>query len=109
MNVDLIFLFSQQFHPAMKNVGLYRKEIGVRTILNIIGPLTLQNQIGGILSGDPLREAYCDWMCMNVACGLVLLGKAKDWVEGFKMSKLVIEQGKVNQLLDYVSKTNQKG
>eukprot|EP01114_Cavostelium_apophysatum_P023750 TRINITY_DN9050_c0_g1_i1.p1 TRINITY_DN9050_c0_g1~~TRINITY_DN9050_c0_g1_i1.p1 ORF type:complete len:350 (-),score=40.36 TRINITY_DN9050_c0_g1_i1:6-1055(-) len=34
------FLFAQTFHPAMKSVSAIRKEIGVRTIFNMLGPLT---------------------------------------------------------------------
>ncbi|KND05112.1 anthranilate phosphoribosyltransferase [Spizellomyces punctatus DAOM BR117] len=34
------FLFSQTFHPAMKNVAGPRKELGVRTIFNLLGPLS---------------------------------------------------------------------
>ena len=38
--VGIGFMFSPNFHPAMKNVGSVRREIGVRTIFNILGPLT---------------------------------------------------------------------
>jgi len=34
------FLFARLFHPAMKNVAATRKEMGVRTIFNILGPLS---------------------------------------------------------------------
>jgi len=34
------FLFAQVFHPAMKHAGPTRREIGVRTAFNLIGPLT---------------------------------------------------------------------
>jgi len=34
------FLFAQKFHPAMKHVAPVRKEIGVRTVFNLLGPLT---------------------------------------------------------------------
>ncbi len=34
------FLFAQRFHPAMRHVGGVRKEIGIRTLFNVIGPLS---------------------------------------------------------------------
>ena len=34
------FLFAPRYHPAMKNVGPIRRELGVRTVFNILGPLT---------------------------------------------------------------------
>ncbi|MQF64881.1 anthranilate phosphoribosyltransferase [SAR202 cluster bacterium AC-409-J13_OGT_754m] len=34
------FLFAPNFHPAMKYAGPIRKEIGIRTVFNILGPLT---------------------------------------------------------------------
>jgi len=34
------FMFAQVFHPAMKNVAGPRREIGVRTVFNVLGPLT---------------------------------------------------------------------
>lgn len=34
------FLFAQQFHPAMKHVAAVRKQIGVRTVFNLLGPLS---------------------------------------------------------------------
>jgi anthranilate phosphoribosyltransferase len=34
------FMFAQAFHPAMKHVGPARREIGIRTVFNMLGPLT---------------------------------------------------------------------
>ncbi|WP_126553989.1 anthranilate phosphoribosyltransferase [Dictyobacter kobayashii] len=34
------FMFAQTYHPAMKYVGPTRREIGIRTVFNILGPLT---------------------------------------------------------------------
>ena len=38
--IGIGFMFAPNFHPAMKNVSAIRKEIGVRTVFNILGPLT---------------------------------------------------------------------
>ena len=38
--VGIGFLYAPNFHPAMKNIGPVRREIGVRTVFNILGPLT---------------------------------------------------------------------
>ncbi len=38
-NVGFTFLFAPLYHPAMKNVAPVRKELGFRTIFNILGPL----------------------------------------------------------------------
>ena len=38
-DVGLVFLFAPSFHPAMKELGTVRRELGVRTIFNALGPL----------------------------------------------------------------------
>ncbi|HEY6065117.1 MAG TPA: anthranilate phosphoribosyltransferase [Thermoanaerobaculia bacterium] len=37
--IGLVFLFAPAFHPAMKELGTVRRELGVRTIFNSLGPL----------------------------------------------------------------------
>ena len=60
------FMFAQRYHPAMKNVAPVRRELGVRTIFNVLGPLTnparATHQLVGVaraehivLIGDVLR------------------------------------------------------
>jgi anthranilate phosphoribosyltransferase len=50
------FMFAPNHHPAMKNVAPVRKELGVRTIFNILGPLTnpagAPNQLLGVFHAD---------------------------------------------------------
>lgn len=50
----IVFLFAPNYHPAMKNVAGPRKEIGVRTIFNILGPIVnpagVKHQVVGVYS-----------------------------------------------------------
>jgi len=52
----MAFLFAQNYHSAMKNAAAPRREIGTRTIFNILGPLTnpafVRGQTLGIFSKD---------------------------------------------------------
>jgi anthranilate phosphoribosyltransferase len=38
--VGICFMFAQQFHQSMKHAAVPRREIGIRTIFNLLGPLT---------------------------------------------------------------------
>ncbi len=57
--VGLAFLFAQRLHPAMKNVAFARQELGIKTIFNILGPLTnpaqATHQMMGVYSRDLLE------------------------------------------------------
>ncbi len=50
------FMFAPNHHPAMKNIAPVRRELGVRTIFNILGPLTnpagAPNQLQGVFHPD---------------------------------------------------------
>src|SRR3989449_937624 len=53
------FLFAQNFHPAMKHVGPVRRELGVPSVMNLVGPLAnpagARRQVLGV--ADPERVA----------------------------------------------------
>ncbi len=49
--VGIGFMFAPNHHPAMKNVAAVRKELGIKTIFNILGPLTNPADAPNILMG----------------------------------------------------------
>ena len=60
--IGIGFMFAPNFHPAMKNVASIRREIGVRTIFNILGPLSnpagANAQLIGVYNSE-LLEPMC--------------------------------------------------
>jgi anthranilate phosphoribosyltransferase len=55
----MAFLFAPHFHPAMKNVGPIRKELGIRTIFNVLGPMcnpaSVKRQVIGVFDAERAR------------------------------------------------------
>jgi anthranilate phosphoribosyltransferase len=68
-NVGIGFMLAPVFHPSMKRVGQIRRDLGFRTVFNILGPLTnpagAQAQVIGVFDGA---------MCEPVANVLNILG-----------------------------------
>ncbi len=58
--VGIVFLFAPIYHPAMRFVSEPRKEIGIRSIFNLLGPITnpagVKHQVMGIYSGVLLKS-----------------------------------------------------
>ena len=54
--VGIGFMFAPVFHPAMRFAGPHRREIGIRTVFNILGPLTnparVNRQVLGVADGS---------------------------------------------------------
>jgi anthranilate phosphoribosyltransferase len=50
--IGIAFLFAPVYHPAMKNISQIRKDIGIRTIFNVLGPITnpagVKHQVIGV-------------------------------------------------------------
>lgn len=78
--VGFCFCFAQKYHPAMRYVGAIRKELGIRTVFNILGPLTNPAGATKFLLGvydeslvQPLAEVLST---LGVEDGMVVYGRA---------------------------------
>ena len=69
------FLFAPAFHPAMKHAAPTRKELGLRTAFNLLGPLTNPARPLRQIVGVPRPE-----LTELVARSLLLLGSERVWV-----------------------------
>ena len=79
--VGMCFFFAQKYHSSMKYVGAIRKELGFRTVFNILGPLTNPGspkmQLLGVYDEylvEPLAQVLID---LGVKRGMVVYGKDK--------------------------------
>jgi len=88
------FMFAPAFHPAMRHAGAPRREIGIRTFFNILGPMTnpanAQYLVVGIADpafGERMAQAYGQLGCKHVlvvhgsdgADELTLTGPSQVW------------------------------
>ncbi|MCL4845183.1 MAG: anthranilate phosphoribosyltransferase [Acidobacteria bacterium] len=73
--VGLGFLFAPRFHPSMRHAAETRRDLGIRTAFNLLGPLTNPAGATRQLVGVPRPE-----MTELVAHALARLGSARAWV-----------------------------
>ena len=71
----IAFFFAPTFHPSMKHAAPTRRELGVRTAFNLLGPLTNPAGASRQLVGVPRPE-----LTELVARSLALLGSERAWV-----------------------------
>jgi anthranilate phosphoribosyltransferase len=79
--VGMCFFFAQKYHTSMKYVGAIRKELGIRTVFNILGPLTNPGspkmQLLGVYDEylvEPLAQVL---ISLGVKRGMVVYGQDK--------------------------------
>ena len=73
--VGICFFFAQEYHSSMKYVGSIRKELGFRTVFNILGPLTNPSRPSMQLLG-----VYDEYLVMPLAQVLASLGVKRGMV-----------------------------
>lgn len=78
-DISICFLFAQNYHVAMKYVAPIRKELGIRTVFNILGPLSNPAGANMELMGvydESLVEPLAQVMAkLGVSRGMVVYGK----------------------------------
>ena len=73
--VGMCFFFAQEYHTSMKYVGAIRKELGFRTVFNILGPLT-----NPAIPSMQLLGVYDEYLVMPLAQVLIELGVKRGMV-----------------------------
>jgi anthranilate phosphoribosyltransferase len=77
--VGICFLFAQKYHTSMMYVGAIRKELGIRTVFNILGPLTNpaspQIQLLGVYDPALVEPLARVLVSLGVRQGLVVHGQ----------------------------------
>jgi anthranilate phosphoribosyltransferase len=71
----IAFLFAPTFHPSMKHAAATRRELGIRTAFNLLGPLTNPGGASRQVVGVPRPE-----LTELVARALAMLGSERAWV-----------------------------
>ena len=75
----ICFLFAQKYHAAMKYVGPIRKELGIRTVFNILGPLTNpaapSYMVLGVYDGALVEPLARVLVSLGVKRGMVVFGE----------------------------------
>lgn len=79
--VGICFLFAQKYHLSMKYVGAIRRELGIRTVFNILGPLTNpaspKMQLLGVYSESLVEPLARVLSSLGVSRGMVVYGQDK--------------------------------
>lgn len=79
--IGICFLFAQKYHSSMKYVGPVRKELGVRTVFNLLGPLTnpasANMQVMGVYTEELVEPMARVLSGLGVKKGMVVYGQDK--------------------------------
>ena len=79
--VGFCFFFAQKYHTSMKYVGGIRKELGIRTVFNILGPLTNpaapEMQLLGVYNESLVEPLAHVLSSLGVKSGMVVYGQDK--------------------------------
>ena len=81
VKINICFLFAQNYHIAMKYVAPIRKELGIRTVFNILGPLSnpagANMELMGVFDQSLVEPLAQVMMKLGVNRGMVVFGQDK--------------------------------
>ena len=110
---NICFMFSQLYHSSMKYAAPVRKEMGVRTIFNILGPLAnpagATMQLMGVYDRkliEPLAQVLAN---LGVSRGLVVSGGEEGMDEATLTGETCVCEIRYGQLIPYVITPEQFG
>lgn len=86
--VGIGFMFAPAFHPALKHAAATRREIGIRTVFNILGPLTnpagARAQVTGVADGSLLERMAL--VLQHLGCHHALVVHGEDGLDEITIS-----------------------
>jgi len=92
-DAGIVFMFAPLMHPAMRHVGPVRRELGVQTIMNMVGPLANPAMAGRQVVGvsDPRRmELIAGALCeLGSVHGMVVHGEGMDEISPFASTDVI--------------------
>lgn len=111
-DINLCFLFAQKYHPAMRFVGAVRKEMGIRTLFNVLGPLAnpagATMQLFGVYSEELVEPLAHVLRNLGVKRAMVVYGK--DSIDEISLSaETKVCEFKNNEFKSYIIKPEDLG
>jgi anthranilate phosphoribosyltransferase len=101
--IGIGFIFAPFFHPSMRNIQPVRREIGVRTIFNVLGPLInpagVERQLIGFFEGETMRKVSS--VLKKIGGKRFLLVSSKDGLDEISLFQptqfILIDDGKTEE------------
>jgi anthranilate phosphoribosyltransferase len=92
-NAGIVFMFAPLMHPAMRHVGPVRRELGVQTVMNLVGPLAnpagAGRQVVGVSDVRRVPLIAGALAELDAVHGMVVHGEGMDEISPFADSKVV--------------------
>jgi anthranilate phosphoribosyltransferase len=98
-SAGIVFMFAPLMHPAMKHVGPVRRELGIQTIMNMVGPIAnpanAGRQVVGVADARRLELMAGALAALGSAHALVVHGAGMDEISPFGETQVTEVQGGV--------------